>query len=536
MWKAVLAIYAIHHDLPDRSQATLSAFALMTAKDQASYTKMFEELSRKMHSLFGALENQKTWHFDHEMAAITACQIAFPIDRVVSCYFHFVKNCYSNAVDIGLKKRLAKNAEIRKWLRTLIGGVHLTKDHHAIMWDHLLQNPPLIPEQANLLRFVNYFRRQWHTDAARALINQHENRGPRTKNFSEGWNNTLRNKFGSKHPGLGEFIQAMKRELYSQSVLSELLLRGEPIRLRKPKYREAEQRLTEVRQGYVDFLGGEEIEPDAIRQNLFPIARRMAYYCATFVNRETLLENSNIYDPEQNEHSLDNEENEEMENNDQIDENPIENDLNDNRKFLAGGQKDFMRNNVTALVRPGCNMFLWEGANFTGRLEKSVNYKWHVDHRHYSSALCNCSVDDVELLQCELREEWEELNSCNFLRSDVGGLCSFTLKHSYIEDGDGVGRNVTITKNLTNLFADKMIGSFGEELMTSFLDDNSNDKLAHSIWVGAMTEIKLKQISSVEESYDGAKNICKNANGQLARFYTAELKNWIKRKPNCASH
>lgn len=141
------------------------------------------------------------------MAAITACQIAFPIDRVVSCYFHFVKNCYSNAVDIGLKKRLAKNAEIRKWLRTLIGGVHLTKDHHAIMWDHLLQNPPLIPEQANLLRFVNYFRRQWHTDAARALINQHENRGPRTTNFSEGWNNTLRNKFGSKHPGLGEFIQ-----------------------------------------------------------------------------------------------------------------------------------------------------------------------------------------------------------------------------------------------------------------------------------------------------------------------------------------
>ncbi|KAI1719035.1 MULE transposase domain-containing protein [Ditylenchus destructor] len=214
----VYTLHAIHHDLPDRSQATLSAFALMTAKDQASYTKMFEELSRKMHSLFGACENQKTWHFDHEMAAITACQIAFPIDRVVSCYFHFVKNCYSNAVDIGLKKRLAKNAELRKWLRTLIGGVHLTKDHHAIMWDHLLQNPPLIPEQANLLRFVNYFRRQWHTDAARALINQHENRGPRTTNFSEGWNNTLRNKFGSKHPGLGEFIQAMKRELYSQSV------------------------------------------------------------------------------------------------------------------------------------------------------------------------------------------------------------------------------------------------------------------------------------------------------------------------------
>ncbi|KAI1690680.1 hypothetical protein DdX_22340 [Ditylenchus destructor] len=119
------------------------------------------------------------WHFAYVI-------FAFPTDRVVSCYFHFVKNCYSNAIDLGLKKHLAKDAELRKWLRTLIGGVHLSNDQQAIMWDHLLQNPPVIPERANLTRFMSYFRRQWHTDAARALINQHENRGPRTTNISEG--------------------------------------------------------------------------------------------------------------------------------------------------------------------------------------------------------------------------------------------------------------------------------------------------------------------------------------------------------------
>ncbi|KAI1707855.1 BTB/POZ domain-containing protein [Ditylenchus destructor] len=132
------------------------------------------------------------WHFDHELAAIQACRIAFPTDRVVSCYFHFVKNCISNAHDLGLKKRLAKDVVLRKWLRTLLGGVFLTNDHQSVMWDYLLQNPPQIPERANLTRFVNYFRRQWHTDAARALINQHENHGPRTTNFSEGWNNTAK--------------------------------------------------------------------------------------------------------------------------------------------------------------------------------------------------------------------------------------------------------------------------------------------------------------------------------------------------------
>ncbi|KAI1692569.1 hypothetical protein DdX_21178 [Ditylenchus destructor] len=75
----------------------------------------------------------------------------------------------------------------------------------------------------------------------------------------------------------------------SPTFLKNLLLRGEPIRLRKPKYREAEQRLTEV-------------------------------------------PNSNIYDPEQNE---------EMENNDQIDENPIENDLNDNSELFDFMAQDF---------------------------------------------------------------------------------------------------------------------------------------------------------------------------------------------------
>ncbi|KAI1707856.1 hypothetical protein Ddc_14621 [Ditylenchus destructor] len=132
----------------------------------------------------------------------------------------------------------------------------------------------------------------------------------------------------------------MKRELYSQSILSERLLLGEPIRLRKPKYREAEQRLAELRQGYAAataFVGDAEIGPDAIKEILIPLARRMAYYCATFVNRETLLENSNIQDPDQDEQNSDNEENGEIENNDQIDDN----DLGDNSELFDFMAQDF---------------------------------------------------------------------------------------------------------------------------------------------------------------------------------------------------
>ncbi|KAI1700829.1 hypothetical protein Ddc_17917 [Ditylenchus destructor] len=234
---------------------------------------------------------------------------------------------------------------------------------------------------------------------------------------------------------------------------------------------------------------------------------------------------------------------------------------------------NFERNNVTALVRPGCNMYLWEGAGFTGEHVKSSKYIWNVNRRHYRSALCNCTVGDLELLQCELREKWEVVNICDFRKSDIGGLCSVTLKRSYARDEDGNVKNITITKNLANLFTDKIAEFFGEERMTSFLDIDSDNKLP--LLVGATSVIKIKQrsyvcgqyhlftpevlkryerkddtgvaivpqldkwiynqltetyfwFSSAKEGFSTAKEKCKKLGGQLAHLYTVELQNWIK--------
>ncbi|KAI1719151.1 hypothetical protein DdX_06279 [Ditylenchus destructor] len=164
---------------------------------------------------------------------------------------------------------------------------------------YLLQHPPQIREYAAIASFVLYFQGQWNTEASRQLLNQYENDGPRTTNFSEGWNNTLRNQFGSLHPGLGEFLQSMQKELYRQSVESERLLRGQPIRLRRRKYREAEAKLAEVRQEYravleANILLEEHIEQDEIQTVLIPFARKMAFCCATFIDAETLLERSAV--------------------------------------------------------------------------------------------------------------------------------------------------------------------------------------------------------------------------------------------------
>ncbi|KAI1723452.1 hypothetical protein DdX_03612 [Ditylenchus destructor] len=91
----------------------------------------------------------------------------------------------------------------------------------------------------------------------------------------------------------------MQKELYRQSVESERLLRGQPIRLRLRKYREAEAKLAEVRQEYravleANILLEEHIEQDEIQTVLIPFARKMAFCCATFIDAETLLERSAV--------------------------------------------------------------------------------------------------------------------------------------------------------------------------------------------------------------------------------------------------
>lgn len=152
------------------------------------------------------------WHFDYEINAVNACATVFPEDSITTCYFHFIKDCLRNAHDFGLKHVLKTEKPLRKWLRTLTGCVHLPPAHHTATMDYLLQHLPQTTESRALDRFVRYFRRQWCKEMAALLTNQWHNDGPRTTNFSEGWNNSLHNVFGVKHPGLGEFLQVKKAQ------------------------------------------------------------------------------------------------------------------------------------------------------------------------------------------------------------------------------------------------------------------------------------------------------------------------------------
>ncbi|KAI1711849.1 hypothetical protein Ddc_12682 [Ditylenchus destructor] len=167
---------------------------------------------------------------------------------------------------------------------------------------------------------------------------------------------------------------------------------------------------------------------------------------------------------------------------------------------------NFYTNNITALVRPGCKMYLWEGTNFTGQREHSFAYKWNIEQLKYHSASCECTVDDPDLLKCEVREQWELRKFCDFRESDIGGSCSFKLKHSYTEQKSNnatknVLKNVAITETMADMFAEKMIESFGEKRMFSFLDTNKSDTSTHTVIVDPRSAVSIKQRSYVCGKY-----------------------------------
>jgi hypothetical protein len=55
----VYSLHAIHHELPQKMEATLIAFALMKTKSENEYRRFFDILSDKVQEEFGNLGGPK---------------------------------------------------------------------------------------------------------------------------------------------------------------------------------------------------------------------------------------------------------------------------------------------------------------------------------------------------------------------------------------------------------------------------------------------------------------------------------------------
>uniref|UniRef100_A0A183C9K2 MULE domain-containing protein n=1 Tax=Globodera pallida TaxID=36090 RepID=A0A183C9K2_GLOPA len=72
--------HAVHHSIPE--EAHLAAFALLPNTSSQTYVKLFGILSERIGAEYGNNGAQKNWHFDNQLAAISACRAIF-VDDIV---------------------------------------------------------------------------------------------------------------------------------------------------------------------------------------------------------------------------------------------------------------------------------------------------------------------------------------------------------------------------------------------------------------------------------------------------------------------
>ncbi len=143
------------------------------------------------------------WHNSFGlMAAMAAFREVFLEATMKGCLLHYSQAVHRNVVQNGLEKVYRATppydgpefAPVHRWIRRLIGLAVSPVNHHCIVWNDCLTNPPRTADalvNANL-NFRDYFVNQWLTDLARALLWNHFDRtGPRTTNHAEAYHGGL---------------------------------------------------------------------------------------------------------------------------------------------------------------------------------------------------------------------------------------------------------------------------------------------------------------------------------------------------------
>jgi len=61
LFKSIYSVHALHLHLPEKAEASLCAFALLSGKSEVEYSKVFEILSQKVQQEFGDMGSEKVY-------------------------------------------------------------------------------------------------------------------------------------------------------------------------------------------------------------------------------------------------------------------------------------------------------------------------------------------------------------------------------------------------------------------------------------------------------------------------------------------
>lgn len=231
-------------------------YALLPNKTQATYTRLFQELSNVTN---GA--SPSSLLIDFEKAAQNAFEAVHPNADVSGCFFHLCKNIWKKVQSAGLQQRYQDDAEFSIFVRMIMALAFIPLPDLDTAFDDLFNE---IRNNFNndMDDVLNYFedtymgrpRRNGRDPPMFAhemwnMYGRTRNHLPRTNNNVEGWHRGLQFHINACHPNIWKFLNVIKREESLTKVKVNQCLGGIPVPDNK-RYADCNTRIVNIVQNY----------------------------------------------------------------------------------------------------------------------------------------------------------------------------------------------------------------------------------------------------------------------------------------------
>ncbi|XP_071747499.1 uncharacterized protein [Lepeophtheirus salmonis] len=217
-------LFTIHAYL--NNYAIPCVYALLPNKTQATYTRLFQEISAINPCLSPQLVTT-----DFEMASMNALQSVFPDVQIKGCFYHLSQSIYRKIQENGLQDSYQNNPDFNINIRMLSAIAFVPVDQTIEVFEALSETMPDIGQP-----IIDYFEdtyigrlqlqeRRQEPSFLHTIWNVRDriiDGLSRNDNSVEGWYRHFQVNIGSQHPNLWEFIDILHRE---QSLNDDVITR-----------------------------------------------------------------------------------------------------------------------------------------------------------------------------------------------------------------------------------------------------------------------------------------------------------------------
>ena len=195
---------------------------------------MFSVIKREMANL-DLVFNPSNIVIDFESAMLNVLKAHFPNSDLQGCYFHQTQAIWRKVQELGLTTINKDIPEVKRVVRKLMALAFLQILAVRTAFTELRTDPAAT--EYDLEPLFAYYEHTWLQTFKPALWNVHD-KITRTNNHMEGWHNKFSSALGKTHPGVHEFVLALKAEQSATEVTIEWARLGAAPPSRRRKYRE----------------------------------------------------------------------------------------------------------------------------------------------------------------------------------------------------------------------------------------------------------------------------------------------------------